>query len=177
MVDNNGGYYNRKIDEAIDRIVKDNSGVSTSLPSKQKKEEKKNFTISKIWSEETKKLYFELLTKANAEQERLKSVVEKKKQYEQSRNGLFIINARYGSFEKGKRLLIDTTIPVQFLVNSNASTLFISKETDKNTLPGFANLRSMLSESIDHLELKIIYRFEGSLGMKSFKENEEVVLP
>lgn len=128
--------------------------------------------------EKAREQYSEVIREKKREAEamrRLMSVsVDRIIQREEFRNGLIIINALYGKFDRRRRPLaeacIDVTEPLQALVED--SKLILTDAKSKCSLPGFYD-----PAIAEEKQLVIRYRFLNKLHEASFADDERVALP
>ncbi|KAF0977810.1 hypothetical protein FDP41_003132 [Naegleria fowleri] len=175
-------FWDHRISEAINNCTAiSNSARLTKSSSTSEKVFKE---LGSAWSEEDRIKFVENKKKIQLKQKKLDHLFLQIKEREKRKDGLVIINARYGVFNPPDfRALVNVTVPLQCFVNSKSSTIVIKKEMSMSSLPGFGDpLEGFINNYVQHLnkELQVIYRTNGSLKMKTFIENEqgfEVTLP
>ncbi|KAG2388758.1 hypothetical protein C9374_000197 [Naegleria lovaniensis] len=172
-------FWDQRISEAICYGVTPNPrALSTMKPSSEKVFKE----LGSAWSEDDRIRFIENKKQVQLKQKKLDGLYQTTKHREKQKDGLIIINARYGVFNPEFRALLDVTVPLQCFVSSKSSTITIQKEDlSMSDLPGFGNPLEGFN-NIQHLkkELQVIYRTNGSLKMSTFVENDhgfEVRLP
>eukprot|EP00808_Paulinella_micropora_P027865 g78145.t1 len=119
-----------------------------------------------------------LMKKAQAELEQanMELEVERIRQYERERNGLLVLEAKYGLLDPDPEYPIgpwlDVTIPVQCLVQDSK---IILDQSSKFWLEGFYD--PTLGETDKPLEMYLKYEFLGGLHEVVFADEEEVKVP
>eukprot|EP00762_Andalucia_godoyi_P001067 ANDGO_02012.mRNA.1 Chaperone protein dnaJ 13 len=117
--------------------------------------------------------------RASMEQQIIKNVVARKLAEEEAKNGLVVVNAKFGLLDEedsveGQDRVADVTLAMQALVDEN-SRIVVSASVPKGRLDGFwdpAPDRPLRDKS-----LRIVYRFQGHLHAVDIRDGEAILLP
>ncbi|EFC43830.1 predicted protein [Naegleria gruberi] len=175
-LDQHSQFWERRIEEALNNF----SSYRDSKIAKRSSE-KVFKELGEAWGEYDRSQFLKNKAMIMSKQAKLKVLYKEKKENEKKKEGLVIINARYGVFDKKHRAIVDVTTPLQCFVNDASSTISFKKGPFES-LPGFGNVTEGMSFPLGanlKKELQVIYRTNGSLRMKTFIEEEgnEVELP